>query len=122
MFFFLTTGESDTPFGFSNSRAGIIMLILVVAIIIFFLLLKFYDMVKYKHWSDRNNRIAAVRRILNKNEKDFEELDSDDLISGDLVTLYEYYDRSMDLMMKDLGKDFDYEKNPYILENQNTKD
>jgi cell division protein FtsI/penicillin-binding protein 2 len=105
-FFYLTTGESDTPFGYSTSSAGIIIAILVVAIFLFYLTLKIYDMYKQKHWSERSNRIHAVRGLIRKIRKEFGELDSEDLISNDLITLYEYYERSMDKLVQDLGREF----------------
>lgn len=121
-FFYLTTGESDTPFGFSNARAGIIIAILVLAIILFYVTLKIYDMVKHKHWSERDNRIRAVKDLLHKSRKDIKELEGDDLISNNLVTLYEYYDRRMDKMVQDLGKEFENAGPGELAKIPNTKD
>jgi len=97
------TGESDTLFNFSITRAEALILMLVIAGILFFIILKTYDMYKQRYWSIRSNRVSAVKKILNKSNKEIHELIQEDLIDNNLITLYEYYDRSVDKCISDLS-------------------
>ena len=100
------TGDSDTLFSFSVSRSEILIIMLVFAGIMFFIILKIYDMYKHRYWCQRPNRVKAVENVLNKCRKNIKELDKEDLIENNLITLYEYYGRSVDKCISDLCDDF----------------
>lgn len=102
----LSLGESDTLFGLSISRTEIIMVALIFTLVFFYVTIKVYDIVKRKHWSERENRLKAVKYVLVRSQKPIEELESTDLIHNNLNTLYEYYGRSMDRCIQDLGDEF----------------
>jgi hypothetical protein len=102
----LATGESDTLFGFSFSRSEILIIMLVIAGILFFIILKIYDIYKFRYWCQRENRVKAIGDVLNKCRKNIDELEKEDLIENNMITLYEYYDRSMDKCISDLYGEF----------------
>jgi hypothetical protein len=100
------TGETDTLFGFSISRSEILILMLVIAGILFFIILKIYDVYKHRYWCERPNRVNAVKDVLYRCNKNIKELDKEDLIDNNLITLYEYYDRSVEKCVSDLCDEF----------------